>query len=92
MNVYLHIERLSIDEALLERGQRDTFHAAVEAELTRLLTENTPPTAWMNGSAVPNLPGGSIQVGQINSPAHLGAQIGQSVYGAMSAPVSRAPR
>jgi hypothetical protein len=92
MNVNLHIERLSIDESLLKRGQRDALHAAVTAELTRLLTDGNLSAAWLNGGAVPSLPGGAIQAGPPASPEHLGAQIGQSVYSAMTAPVNGSAR
>ena len=92
MNITLHIERLIIDQALLGTGRRDALHAAVEAELTRLLTEGNLPAAWRNGGTVPSLPGGAIQVGQRDNTAHLGAQIGQSVYGAIDSTSNRSVR
>lgn len=92
MNINLHIERLIIDEALLGTGRRDALHAAVEAELARLLTEGQLPAGWLNGAAIPTLPGGSLAIGSASNPAQLGAQIGQAVYSAMSSPVTGSAR
>ena len=39
-NIHLHIERLVLDGLPIDRGQGPHVQAAVEAELTRLLTEN----------------------------------------------------
>ena len=82
MNINLHIERLIVDEALLARGGRAALQNAVSAELTRLLSEGSLPTPWLNGGNLSTIRGGAIQVGQPNAPANLGAQIGQSIYGA----------
>lgn len=89
MNVTLHIERLIVDEALLQRGQRAGLQAAVQAELGRLLAAGEFPATWSNGSATPHLRGGDIQVGQAANVAALGGQIAQSLYGAMGGEATR---
>jgi hypothetical protein len=41
MNISVHIERLVLDGLFVSHGQRPLLQAAVEAELTRLLTAAT---------------------------------------------------
>ena len=56
------------------------MQAAVEAELTRLLTENGLGATTGAGGAVPSVRANAIQLTSGSSPAKLGTQIAQSVY------------
>ena len=79
-NIHLHIERLILDGLQIERAQGPHVQAAVEAELTRLLTENGLGAASATGGAVPSVPVNAIQLAPDSSPAQMGIQIAQSVY------------
>jgi len=81
MNIKLHIDRLILDGLPLPHSQRPLLQAAVEAELTRLLTADGLSPGLSAGGAIPHLPVGSLQLTHDNSPAQLGRQIAQSVYG-----------
>jgi len=82
MNVRLHIEELVLDG--FPPGDRYRIAAAVEVELTRLLTERGVPPGLASGGAVPSLDGGSFGVAPEARPDRIGAQVAQSVYGGMS--------
>jgi hypothetical protein len=80
-NIHLHIERLVLDGLPIDRGQGPHVQAAVEAELTRLLTENGLDATWGTGGAVPSVNATGVQLSPGSSPAQIGRQIAQSVYG-----------
>jgi hypothetical protein len=79
-NIHLHIERLILDGLPIERAQGPHVQAAVEAELSRLLTENGLNATWKAGGAVPGVRASAIQLPSGSSPAEMGIQIAQSVY------------
>jgi hypothetical protein len=81
MDVNLHIERLVLDGITLSVRERAVLGTAVTTELTRLITESGLPSNIPTGGIVPSIPAGSIQLGHDNSPALLGQQIAQAVYG-----------
>jgi len=81
MNINLHIDRLILDGLPMPHSQRPLLQAAVEAELTRLLTADGLSPGLSAGGAISHLPAGSLQLTHDNSPAQLGRQIAQSVYG-----------
>jgi hypothetical protein len=86
MNIELHIERLVLDGLPLERGQGAHVQAAVEAELSRLLSQDSMAGgslayAWPVGGAVPSVPAAPIQLRAGARPADIGGQIARSVYG-----------
>ena len=81
MNLNIHIERLVLDGLPLERHQGSLVQAAVEAELSRLLSENGLAADLPAGVAVPRVNVNGIQVAPDNSPAQLGKQIAHSIYG-----------
>lgn len=83
MNINLHIERLVLDGLPLNRQQGLLLQTAVEAELTRLLTEQGL-AGLSGGSAMPVMKTNSIHIGNQPTPAQLGAQIAQSVYGGIN--------
>ena len=89
MNINLHIERLVLDGLQLERGQGPHIQAAIEAELTRLLTEQGLAGTLQNGARLPSLPGAPMQFTPGSSPAQLGAQIAHSVYTGIGNPIKK---
>lgn len=81
MNINLHIERLVLEGVPVEGRHAAHVKAAVEAELTRLLTENGLSSRLQSGAALPRLHADAIQLGAEQTPAQLGQQIAGSVYG-----------
>lgn len=81
MNINLHIERLVLDGLDIAPEQRSILQAAVEGELSRLLTERGLSPSLGQGTAVPRLSGQDMQIIRTSSPTELGQQIAQSVYG-----------
>jgi hypothetical protein len=80
-DIHLHIERLILDGLPIERSQGPFVQAAVEAELGRLLTENGLAADLQAGGAMPSVNANGIQLASGSSPAQMGKQIAQSVYG-----------
>jgi hypothetical protein len=83
MNINLHIERLVLDGVALSRGQESLLRAAVEAELTRLLSTHGVAQGLMSGGALPRLRAGEIQLSGESSAPQLGQQIARAVYGGL---------
>jgi hypothetical protein len=81
MNINLHIERLVLDGLDIAREQRPVLQAAVEIELSRLLTERGLSPSLAQGVAVPRLSARDMQLTNMSRPTELGQQIAQSVYG-----------
>ncbi|MCS6303119.1 MAG: hypothetical protein H8K07_05575 [Nitrospira sp.] len=81
MNVNLHIDRLVLDGLEIAPEQRPVLQAAVESELSRLLTERGLSPSLARGIAVPRMSARDMQITGVNSPTELGQQIAQSVYG-----------
>ena len=81
MNIDLHIERLVLGGLDIAPEQRPVLQAAVERELSRLLTEGGLSPSLAQGVAVPRLSASDMQLTSVNSPTELGQQIAQSVYG-----------
>lgn len=81
MNINLRIERLVLDGLDLAPDQRPVLQAAVERELSRLLTEGGLSSDLAQGVAVPGLSARDMQIAGASSPIELGQQIAQSVYG-----------
>jgi hypothetical protein len=79
MNINLHIERLILDGLPMERHQTPHVQAAVEAELSRLLSENGLAADLQVGGAIPTVSGSGIQLAD-SDPAQIGTQIAGSVY------------
>ena len=82
-DIHLHIERLILDGLPIEHGQGPLVRAAVEAELARLLAEDGLASQLQSGGALPGLKASAIQLTPGGSPAQLGQQIAQSVYGGL---------
>jgi hypothetical protein len=81
MNISVYIDRLILDGLSLERGAAAQLQAAVVAELTRLLAESQVAPALQEGGAAPMLRAAPIQLAPDGTPAQVGAQIAQAVYG-----------
>lgn len=81
MNINLHIERLVLDGLEIAPEQRPALQAAVEGELSRLLSERGLSPNLAQGIAVPSLSARDMHISRTSSPTELGQQIAQSVYG-----------
>jgi hypothetical protein len=82
MNVRLRIDELVLDG--FPAGDRYRIAAAVEAELSRLFTDQGVPSNLVSGGAVPALDAGSFDVMPDAMPDRIGAQVAQAVYGGLS--------
>lgn len=80
MKINLQIERLILDETLTERVHAPLVQAAVEAELARLLAQDSLSSALLAGGSLPELPNVSVQLPAPTGPANLGQQIAGAVH------------
>lgn len=80
MNIELNIERLVLDGLAATPRERAQIRAAVETELSRLLSEGGLARELAGGVALPALAAGHVQVGGDLDPRHLGEQIARAVY------------
>ncbi|HZS09154.1 MAG TPA: hypothetical protein VFD58_30245 [Blastocatellia bacterium] len=85
MNIKLHIERLILDGLPLDARQSAEVRAAVEAELTRLLTAGGLKQELLAGGATPSLRVEPVWLPRENDAAQSGARIARSVYGGIGA-------
>jgi hypothetical protein len=97
VNIELHIERLILDGLQVEPRNRAHLQAALEAELTRLLTVDGLRSELLSGGAVRSLSAGEIHVTNQTTGTQLGNHIGQAVHGGIGAraggnAISRAPQ
>ena len=79
-SIQLHIERLVLDGVDIAPDQHQFLRASVTTELTRLLTDGGLASGLAQGTALPRLSTGDIQLTG-NNPAQLGRQIARAVYG-----------
>lgn len=86
MNVRLHIERLVVDGVDLGPGGGRRLQAAVEAELTRLVTHGGLGQPVL-GAAVPSLAVSAIPLDA--NPSRLGAHVARAVYDGLKSPGGR---
>jgi hypothetical protein len=91
MNINLHIERLILDGLSINRSQGPLVQAAVETELSRLLTERGIASSLRSGGAMPSLRAGNIQLEHGVAAPRLGAQIAGAVHRQLSAEPGRLP-
>lgn len=80
MNITLHIERLILDGIDIAPDQKHLLQSIITTELIRMLTEGGISSDLAKGVALPRIFADGIQLTD-NSPAQLGQQIAQSVYG-----------
>ena len=83
MNINLHIERLVLDDLVLERHQTLLVKASVEAELSRLLTAADGAKGLTSGRRMASAAAPAIHVTRDGNPTHLGQQIGRAVHQAL---------
>lgn len=84
MSVHLHIEHLVLEGLPVEVGDGGSVQAAVETELTRLLADGALGPGLFAGGARPSVASEDIHLTGNETPATLGRQIGQTVYGGMT--------
>lgn len=89
MNINLHIERLVLDGLPVEVKDSAMLRAAIEAELTRLLTENGLSSGLQTGGRLTRLPANAIQLSTGESPPQLGQQIARTVYGSIGNEINK---
>ncbi len=78
--IKVHIERLVLEGLPITRSQGPQVQAAVEAELSRLMSEGGLAPELASGGAVPSVRANSINsIGR--SPTQIGRQIAKAVYG-----------
>ena len=84
MNINLHIERLVLHGLPINRRDGRLVQAAVEAELTRLLTEGGLSSDLLTGGALAGVRANSIHVEKGSGPIALGQQIAGSLGKALT--------
>jgi hypothetical protein len=89
MNTNVHIEGLVLDGLSVASGQGDLVQAAVETELTRLLTEHG--LGLSSAGDVPHLSAEPIQLTHGSKPSSLGHQIARTIYRSLT-PATASPR
>jgi hypothetical protein len=83
MNISVHIERLVLDGLPVTGHQGPLLQAAVERELTRLLTDDSSIAQFNAGGPLASINGGSFDVAERADPATLGEQIAAAVHGGL---------
>ncbi|MDX2216071.1 MAG: hypothetical protein SFY66_22590 [Oculatellaceae cyanobacterium bins.114] len=84
MAINPHEVELQIEEIVLRDfvgGDRHQIRAAIQQELTRLLTEQGIPPSLMAEGSIARLDGGSFDVAPDATPEVIGTQIARSIYG-----------
>ncbi len=89
-NIELEIDRLILPN--LPILHRSLVTAAIEAELTRLITEQGIPQG-VNLQEALSVPGSTVSIEPGSKPAAIGAQVAQSIYRNLAgSPPPGAPR
>ncbi len=84
MNINLHIERLILDGLPVEARDSALVRAAVESELSRLLSERGIPSDLQTEANQARILAPTLR---LNSPSHakeIGTQIGAGIYSAFA--------
>lgn len=84
MKINMVIERLVLDGLSIPAHHHPVLQTAVETELVRLFTVNSPANGLLTGGAVSRISAGDIQWANESDPGHLGEQIAQAVHGGMT--------
>ena len=84
MTIHLHIDTLVLDGVPVEVGDGEAVRAAVVEELTRLFASGAGVPDLRSGGARASVPAEGIRLTEGQTPAALGQQIGQAVYGGIS--------
>jgi hypothetical protein len=80
LNIELNIGRLVLDGLAATPRERAQIRAAVESELSRLLSEGGLARELAGGGALPSLAAGNVQLVGDQDPRRLGEQIARAVY------------
>ena len=83
MKISLHIDRLVLDGLSLGNKDGPLVQAAIEKELSRLLSDGGLGNEMRSGGAVPKLTAHGVQVQEGDSPGTIGRKIAGSVYGGL---------
>lgn len=83
MNINLQIDRIILEGVDLSLRQRRQLQAAIETELSRLMTVNGIPGNLQNGGKIPKLLA-SLNITNNSQPTLMGEQIAQSIYTGMN--------
>ena len=81
MNINLHIEKLVLAGIQITPGQQPLFQAALEAELSQLLSANGLATELTRAGNLPKISAPNLPANGENNPTQLGQQIARAVYG-----------
>jgi hypothetical protein len=79
MTLKLHIESIALEGVNISRRQRRQLHAALEAELTRLLTASGGARSLQHGGQIAKLPV-SLTMSEHANPTQLGQAIAHSIH------------
>ncbi len=82
MKVEVHIEELVLHG--FPRADRRRIAAALQRELTRLISEQGVPRHVESGVETARLDGGSFEAPASGSPAIVGARVARAVYGGLN--------
>jgi len=78
--ISLHIERLILDNVGIATAQRHSLQAALEGELTQLLTEDRLAHQGLSGGTWHRVVAPAIQFEAGNDPAAIGRKIAGAIY------------
>lgn len=84
MTIHLHIKRLILDGLSVRPGDGAPFQAAVEAELSRLLTQSGIPGDFQTAGNQARIDAPVLQLMSSPDAKALGAQVGEGIYGAFA--------
>jgi hypothetical protein len=80
MKIDLHIERLVLDGLPVDSAQGPAIRAAIQTELTQLLSTHGLSGELRSGVAVPQVRGGTLDLKASQKSANLGRGIAQAVF------------
>ncbi len=80
MDIELNIDSIILHGLSISHHERPLLQAAVEAELTRLLTDSGAAPSLLAGGATSRVSADPIQLTAKNDSTHLGHQIAQVVH------------
>ncbi|OUC11748.1 MAG: hypothetical protein B0A82_26530 [Alkalinema sp. CACIAM 70d] len=79
--INIHINQLVLHG--FPPGNRDRMYAAIQQELTRLLTEQGIPPTLMQGAKADQIDGGSFNMTVGAKTEGIGTEIARSIYGGL---------
>jgi hypothetical protein len=83
MKIHLHIERVVLEGAALDAGEREQLGAALQARLTELLRDAPDGHGLLAGANVARLAMQPVELSARPGPGALGGQIGNAVGAAL---------